>query len=106
MNANRFDGQTSIITGGISGLGLAIARRLQAEGAFVTVLDCNAKKFGQLATEFGDRGACEEVDCPNETSVQSAVRRISGERGRIDILVNSAGVTGKTNIKSHEVDLA
>lgn len=106
MNDGRFAHQTAIVTGGTSGLGRAITKRLQAEGAFVAVLDCNAKAFDKLAEEFGARGACQEVDCTNEASVRAAVERVSAERGRIDILVNSAGVTGKTNIKSHEVDLA
>jgi NAD(P)-dependent dehydrogenase (short-subunit alcohol dehydrogenase family) len=106
MNAGRFVNQTAIVTGGTSGLGLAITKRLQEEGAFVVVLDCTSQAFGRLMEEFGGRGMCLEVDCTNEASVQTAAERVSAERGRIDILVNSAGVTGQTNIKSQDVDLA
>ena len=102
----RFAQQTALITGGSSGLGLAIARRLHAEGAFVAVLDYNPKLFPPLETEFGDRGMCLQLDVTDEAAVQSAVAKVITRSGRIDMLVNSAGVTGKTNLKSHEVDLA
>jgi len=101
---NRFANQTAIVTGGTSGLGLAITRRLQAEGAFVAVFDFDSKAFSQLADEFGEGGTCLKVDVTNESEVRTAMERVLAERGRIDILVNSAGVTGKTNIKSHEVE--
>jgi NAD(P)-dependent dehydrogenase (short-subunit alcohol dehydrogenase family) len=106
MNAHRFANQTAIVTGGTSGLGLVITRRLQAEGALVAVFDRDSKAFPKLIEEFGARGTCLEVDCTDEAGVQAAVQRVFALRGRVDILVNSAGVTGKTNIKSHEVDLA
>jgi len=106
MNLKRFEYQVAIITGGTSGLGLAIADRLHSEGAFVVVLDFNRQNFPDVTERFGARGACLEVDVTSEIRVQSAVERVLAERGRIDVLVNSAGVTGKTNIKSHEVDMS
>jgi NAD(P)-dependent dehydrogenase (short-subunit alcohol dehydrogenase family) len=104
MNTHRFADQTAIVTGGTSGLGLAITRRLQAEGAFVVAFDLNPKAFAQLMVEFGACGTCLEVDVTDEAKVRAAVERVVTDRNRIEILVNSAGVTGKTNIKSHEVD--
>lgn len=103
---NRFAGQTALVTGGTSGLGLAITRRLQAEGAFVIVLDLNPRAFPELAAEFGERGGCLQVDVTDEAAVAAAVAALHARRGRIDVLVNSAGVTGRTNLKAHEVDLA
>lgn len=88
----RFENQTAIVTGGNSGLGLAITRRLENEGAFVAVFDT-------VNTPFA-------LDVTNESAVKAAVDKVLSLRGRIDVLVNCAGVTGKTNIKSHEVDLA
>lgn len=102
----RFSGQTALVTGGSSGLGLAITRRLQAEGAFVAVLDCNPKAFAALETEFGSRGMCLQLDVTDEAAVLSVVAAVLARRGRIDVLVNSAGVTGKTSLKAHEVALA
>ena len=94
MSLNRFSNQTAIVTGATSGLGLAITRRLQAEGAFVVAFDCNPKAFKQFAGEFGAHGSCLEVDVTNESKVQAAIQSVVAQRNRIDVLVNSAGVTG------------
>ncbi|HWA08252.1 MAG TPA: SDR family NAD(P)-dependent oxidoreductase [Opitutaceae bacterium] len=106
--ANRppiFAGQTAIVTGGSSGLGLSITRRLQSQGAFVVVFDLDAARSAALAREFGAKGRCVAVDVTSELAVQAAVEAVAAERGRIDILVNSAGITGKTNLKAHEVEV-
>lgn len=102
---NRFENQTAIVTGGTSGLGLAIARRLISEGAFVVVWDMNAKACDELAKVLGSRGRCDVFDVTNEAQVRAAIGLVAANRGKIDILVNCAGITGKTNIKSHEVTL-
>ncbi|HVW20753.1 MAG TPA: SDR family NAD(P)-dependent oxidoreductase [Opitutaceae bacterium] len=99
-----FKGQTAVITGGASGIGLAIARRLRAGGAFIAVVDFADKAFPELAKEFGAQGAFVKADVTDEASVKAAVERIAQAQGRIDILINSAGITGKTNVKTHEVD--
>src|SRR5690348_9509719 len=91
---SRFSEQVAIVTGAASGLGLAIATRLHAEGAQVVALDLNEAR---LPVSFA-------VDLTKEDQVASVVDQIAERFGRIDILVNSAGVTGATNIKSHEVD--
>lgn len=106
MNRNRFEYQIAVVTGGSSGLGMAIAQRLHDEGAFVVVFDFNPQAFPAVAARLGTRGSCLEVDVTSEARVGAAVERVLAERGRIDILVNCAGVTGKTNIKSHEVELS
>ncbi|MEO6079901.1 MAG: SDR family NAD(P)-dependent oxidoreductase [Steroidobacteraceae bacterium] len=102
----RFSDQTAVVTGGASGLGLAITRRLQAEGAFVAVVDYDTKAFAALEAEFDSRGMCLQLDVTDEAAVQAAIAAVLARRGRIDMLVNSAGVTGKTNLKSHEVELS
>jgi len=91
-----FGEQVAIVTGAASGLGLAIAKKLQAEGAQVVALDLNE---ASLPISFA-------IDLTKEEQVANVVNQIAERFGRIDILVNSAGVTGATNIKSHEVDVA
>jgi len=99
----RFTNQSAIVTGGSSGLGLAIVRRLCDEGAEVTVFGLDDKHFDRIEMEFGGRVACRQVDVTNENEARSAVEEVVKRCQRIDILVNSAGVTGETNLKSHEV---
>lgn len=91
---NGFSEQVAIVTGAASGLGLAIATKLHAEGAQVVALDLNE---ASLPVSFA-------VDLTKEDQVANVVNQVAERFGRIDILVNSAGVTGATNIKSHEVD--
>ncbi len=101
-----FSGQAAIITGGASGLGLAIARRLRAGGAFVALFDRDEKLFAALDAELAGGGRCFRVDVTDEASVAQAVGEVLTLRGKVQILVNSAGVTGKTNVQTHEVELA
>lgn len=95
---SRFKEQVAIVTGAASGLGLAIATKLHSEGARVASLDLNGAGSGPGAASFA-------IDLTKEDQVASVVNQIAERFGRIDILVNSAGVTGATNIKSHEVDI-
>jgi 3-oxoacyl-[acyl-carrier protein] reductase len=106
MNSLPLSDQVAIVTGGASGLGLAIVRRLRAQGACIVVFDRDEAQFAALRAEFGAQGACVVVDVTDEEAVQRAVDAVAAARGRIDILVNSAGVTGRTNVKAHEVELA
>src|SRR4029450_1420469 len=53
---------------------------------------------------IGRNAAVFPVDLTNEEDVSSVIAQIGEKFGRIDVLVNSAGVTGKTNIKSHDVE--
>jgi 3-oxoacyl-[acyl-carrier protein] reductase len=106
MRAPKFSEQTAIITGGASGIGRAIAHRLAAEGVFVVAFDHDPARLAEVGNEIGARGRGVAVDVTDEAAVSRAVLAVVGERGRIDILVNCAGTTGKTNLKSHEVELA
>lgn len=103
---SRFATQTAIVTGGCSGLGLSIARRLVAEGAFVEVVDLDREAGAAVGCEFGQRGVFAAVDVTDEEQVGECIRKLERDRGAIDIVVNCAGITGKTNVKSHEVDAA
>lgn len=91
------NGQTAIVTGASSGLGQAIAKELARCGARVFNLDIKPSEV------FSDNII---VNLMAENEVQQAVAQVHQKTGRIDILVNSAGITGQTNIKSHETSSA
>jgi len=78
-------GRAALVTGGASGIGRAVADRLRASGAEVAVLDRQAVE---------GPGVSVAGDISNPAEVNDAVRRVEGELGKIDILVNSAGVPG------------
>ncbi|HEC02107.1 MAG TPA: glucose 1-dehydrogenase [Phycisphaerales bacterium] len=91
----RLDGQLAIVTGAGQGIGKAVALRLAREGANVVVADINSQRAEQTAEEIRglDRRASTcSVDVSNLAEIQSMVERAAGEFGRIDILVNAAGV--------------
>ena len=102
---DQFKDQVAIITGAASGLGLSIARRLAAAGAQIAMLDLN-RNLHVVAEESGPGFTAYEVDVTNEDQIKAVISKIAARFGRIDVLVNSAGVTGKTGIKSHEVELS
>src|SRR5690242_10180046 len=103
---STFDQQVAIVTGAASGLGLAISKKLHADGARVALLDLNEAALTQAAESVGANAVAFPVDLSKQERLESVVNQIAERFGRIDILVNSAGVTGATNIKSHEVDPA
>jgi NAD(P)-dependent dehydrogenase (short-subunit alcohol dehydrogenase family) len=101
---DRFKDQVAIVTGAASGLGLAIAKRLASEGAKVAMLDMS-RNLHAVAEESGAGFAAFDVDVTDENQVSGVIAEVADSFGRIDILVNSAGVTGKTGVKSHEVEV-
>jgi 3-oxoacyl-[acyl-carrier protein] reductase len=104
MDPKRFEGQGAVVTGGASGLGLAIARRLQAEGARVALFDRDAAGLAAAAAELGPAHRAVAVDVTSEPEVAAALAGLA-DWGSVDLLVNCAGITGRTNLKAHEVPL-
>lgn len=92
-----------LLTGGADGLGLALAERLNAAGAVTCLFDISETKLTDARRQLGARCRTWMVDICDETAVLRAVQDIIDEFQRIDALVNCAGITGKTGIKSHEV---
>ena len=86
---NRFDGRVAVVTGGASGIGAAIVRRLASEGARVAVADLDAEQAGTVAKDVD--GAAVRIDVADIASVRAGFAEIEGELGPIDLLVNNAG---------------
>lgn len=99
-----FKGQVAVVTGAAAGLGLAIAKALSAEGATLALIDKDQHALNTFEKSRNVRSWA--IDVSDEDQVEHTLKEIAASFGRIDILVNSAGITGKTNIKSHETDAA
>jgi 2-dehydro-3-deoxy-L-rhamnonate dehydrogenase (NAD+) len=97
-----FKGQVAVVTGAASGLGLAIAKALSAEGVKLALVDKDEASLADLKGTFGFQSWA--VDIVSEGQVRTTIGKIAAAFGRIDILVNSAGITGKTSVRSHETD--
>lgn len=93
--------QTAIITGAASGMGLAIASKLSAYGLKLALVDKNIDSLSLKGNINVSRYA---IDVTREDEVKRTIDKIGKEFGRIDILINSAGIAGLTNIKSHETE--
>lgn len=98
--------QVAVITGGADGLGFAVAHRLAARGVRIVLLDFNPQALAKAKTELGTTTITLQADVTDGAAVRRAIDAAAAEAGRIDILVNCAGITGQTNLKSHEVDPA
>jgi 2-dehydro-3-deoxy-L-rhamnonate dehydrogenase (NAD+) len=97
-------GQVAIITGAASGLGLAIALKLSALGVLLTLIDQDRDGLEKIKQQIKDGTEIFAIDITAEEAIKKTIEQTEKRFGRIDILVNCAGITGKTNIKSHEVD--
>ncbi|OAK61407.1 3-oxoacyl-ACP reductase [Variovorax paradoxus] len=89
MNSYDLKNQVIVITGGAGGIGRAVARRAQEDGARVCVWDAS---MPSVAT--GDDYL--QVDVTDENAVKAAAAKTLEKFGRVDVLVNSAGITGPT----------
>ncbi|MBZ0293640.1 MAG: SDR family oxidoreductase [Anaerolineae bacterium] len=96
---NRFQDQVAIITGGASGIGEAVARRLAAENARVTLFDVDEKRLETAAASMSGQVETAVVNVGSEDAVRDAVAAVAAKHGRLDIVVNSAGIVGPTSTK-------
>jgi D-threitol dehydrogenase (NAD+) len=88
----RLDRKVALVTGGASGIGAAIAATFAAKGARVAVVDLAGGAAEEKAAELGGDSAGFAADVTDPAAVSAAVEAVLAAYGRIDILVNSAGV--------------
>ena len=96
--SNELSGQVALVTGGASGIGRASVMALLQAGAGVAVLDRDAAGVTatvEQAQAAGGRALALTVDLADTSQISVTVERVIQELGRIDILVNCAGVTGR-----------
>ncbi len=87
-------GQTGIVTGGATGIGEAIARRLAAAGARIAIADLDMEGAERVAGAIGNGSFAVRADVSRAEEVGRAVEEVLKRTGRIDILVNNAGIAG------------
>lgn len=88
-------GQTAIVTGGATGIGEAIAKRLAEAGATVAVADIDKAGAEAVGATLPNKSFGVQVDVTSSASVNNAVAAVIAKTGRVHILVNNAGIAGK-----------
>jgi len=86
------DGTVALVTGASSGIGAATARMLARRGAAVALVARRGERLRELAGEIGGRSLVVEADVAQRQQAEEAVARTVAEFGRLDVLVNNAGV--------------
>lgn len=93
----RLENKVAIITGGAAGIGAATARKFKEEGAKVIIWDLDEKRGNALASELGATFA--KVNTANYAEIEAAAKEVNDKFGRIDILINNAGITRDSTLK-------
>ncbi|WP_159976529.1 MULTISPECIES: glucose 1-dehydrogenase [unclassified Novosphingobium] len=108
----RIEGKVALVTGGASGLGEAIVRRFVAEGGNVLIADIDIAAGEALAADLGAAAAFAPLDVTQEDQWIAAFARVDQALGRIDTLVNCAGITTIGSVEDltfealrHELDI-
>jgi 2-hydroxycyclohexanecarboxyl-CoA dehydrogenase len=99
----RFEGKTALVTGAGGGIGSAISRRLATEGAHVFISDINEAAAKEVADALVGEGCSAEplvFDLVDPEAPKAAVQRVIEARGRLDVLVNNAGVNRRGDLLS------
>ena len=90
----RLQGKIALVTGAARGIGAAIAVAFVDEGASVYVTDIDVVRGGAVAAQLGEAAAFLPLDVRDEAQWRQAVDQVLAQSGRLDVLVNNAGITG------------
>ena len=105
----RFADQVAIVTGGADGIGREVATRLAREGARVTIFDVDAAKADETCGSLAEDGLRVDsaiVDITDDEAVRAGIEAVTGQNeGRLDVMVNCAGIVGPTSTSITEVSM-
>ncbi len=99
----RFEDQVAIVTGGASGIGAGVAARMADEGGHVVLFDVNEEALQKQVARIREAGGLAShavVDIAAGEQVRSSIDQVVKDHGRLDIVVNSAGIVGPTATKA------
>lgn len=102
---NPLSEQVAVIVGGAGGLGSALGAELSRQGIQVILVDVDGPRVEKAAAKIAGRTVGLVMDATDHESSALVIQNIVDRWGRIDIFVNAAGITGKTGVLSHEVEL-
>src|SRR5258706_4017651 len=102
----QFDQIKAVITGGVSGLGLAVAKHLVAHGAKVALLDINDEKGAAAVAELGQSASYQRTDVTSEDGVAIALKQSSERLGGLNTAISCAGILGAGRVLGKERSMA
>ena len=105
MMSRRLDGQVALVTGAAGGIGLAVARLFVAEGARVMLADINAEGVAREAGALGDAAGAITLDVTDEAAWRTAIKATTERFGKLNILVNNAGISEPGTIEDTSTEL-
>lgn len=106
-NKVSYENQTVIVTGAARGIGAATARLVAARGAQVFAFDINREGLLDLQRELSLADSqIGTLDIGNQNSISSTIAAVVKSAGKIDALINTAGIVGPTNVKVEDVNWA
>ncbi|MBU8907969.1 SDR family NAD(P)-dependent oxidoreductase [Desertibacillus haloalkaliphilus] len=88
----KFTKKVAVVTGAARGIGAAVAKKFASEGANVAIFDINIEAAEQFAQSLGGEAIAVGCDVSNEQEVKKAFEAVHRQFGRVDILINNAGV--------------
>lgn len=92
----------AVVTGGVSGLGLAVTRRIVAAGGQVAMLDVNEDAGNEMENELGDRARFYKADVTNEDGIAEVVKQAADDMGGLNVTMNCAGILGAGRVLGKE----
>ena len=104
-----YEGQVVIVAGGGAGIGAAAATLLASRGAMVVVSDvvlANAEKVAAEINGSGGKAVARELNVADQNGVSNFINTVAKEFGRLDAIVNSAGIVGPTNTPLEKITAA